>query len=230
MRNRFGIFVDSEESVRNTALSDLLIQGDEFEILASIDLEQPPAVIIVDKGSKTGKCIEKRLKDYRLKLKHCVLILLVNYYSQMEEVENYSDSFDDLVREPFGICDLITMIRKHVYNRQWLAAKPFKIGNLLFAVSDQYVMRDEDGNSVSLSSLEAQVLHHLYSARNQYVSRNVLLKDVWGYEPSVNTTTVQSHIHRIRNKLSHLQPGKEFIFTKGDGYRLAEIEPPENSL
>lgn len=229
MRNRLGIYVDSDESVRNTALSDLLTQGEEFEILASIDLQQPPAVIIVDKSSKTEKCIEKRLKDYRLELKHCVLILLVNYYSQVEEVENYSDLFDDLVREPFGICDLIEMIRKHVYNRQWLAAKPFKIGNLLFAVSDQYVMREEDGNSVSLSSLEAQVLHHLYSARDQYVSRIVLLKDVWGYEPSVNTTTVQSHIHRIRNKLSYLQPSKEFIFTKGDGYRLAEIEPLENS-
>jgi two-component system phosphate regulon response regulator PhoB len=53
-------------------------------------------------------------------------------------------------------------------------------------------------------------------------SRKDLLTDVWGYQPEVNSRTVDAHVKRLRDKLG---PAGRLIETvRGLGYRLAEVE------
>ena len=52
-------------------------------------------------------------------------------------------------------------------------------------------------------------------------SRKELLRDVWGYGPSLRTRTLDSHASRLRRKLRELDPATEWVDTVwGVGYRL----------
>ena len=226
MRSRTSVFVDIEDSARMRALTDLLSQSNEFEILGGLNDEQDPSVFLLYVNLNEKRPSLERCRSHRTKFQHSSLIVLAGSLTNAGDVEEFEAISDDVLCEPFRFGDLISSIRLQVRNRQWLASESVRIGGLTFLPVERLV-RNEDGAKVILSTLESRLLHHLFRASGKTVSRNMLLKEVWGYEPTVDTTTVQTHVHRIRHKLRELDQDGEFIITKGDGYGLAANGPAD---
>ncbi len=219
MQNRTSVFVDADDRVRREALSDLLAQNDEFETLDALDDARPPSVILLDANVERRRSALLRCRCHRARFQYCSLILLAGNRSNAEDIEEFEASADSVMREPFSIRDLISSMRLQVRNRRWLASESVRIGGLTFFPVERRVKND-DGAEVILSVLEARLLQHLHLVSGKSVSRGLLLKEVWGYEPNVDTTTVQTHVHRIRFKLRELDREADFIVTKGDSYGL----------
>jgi two-component system phosphate regulon response regulator PhoB len=79
-----------------------------------------------------------------------------------------------------------------------------------------------ESKEVHVSALEMRLLIHLFQSQGCVRSRKDLLTDVWGYQPDVNSRTVDAHVKRLRDKLG---PAGRLIETvRGLGYRLAEVE------
>ena len=69
---------------------------------------------------------------------------------------------------------------------------------------------------------EYKLLTHLLRKQDQLCSRGELLQEVWELPPNLNTRTVDTHIKRLRQKMSHLAP---FIQTvRGAGYRFSRSQ------
>jgi len=85
---------------------------------------------------------------------------------------------------------------------------PFK-KKLSFAHNKEYV---------SLTDKEVSILIKL----NEYniIGKSDLLIDVWGYNTGIKTSTVETHIHRLRKKLSKFSNSKLEIFTNKNGYSI----------
>jgi two-component system phosphate regulon response regulator PhoB len=79
-----------------------------------------------------------------------------------------------------------------------------------------------EGREVHVSALEMRLLIHLFQAQGFVRSRKDLLTDVWGYQPEVNSRTVDAHVKRLRDKLG--TAGRLIETVRGLGYRLAEVE------
>jgi two-component system response regulator ResD len=79
-----------------------------------------------------------------------------------------------------------------------------------------------DGNEVSLTPKEYELLHFLAISPNKVFSREQLLKDVWNYEFFGDLRTVDTHIKRLREKLNKVSPqAANMIATVwGVGYKL----------
>jgi two-component system phosphate regulon response regulator PhoB len=78
------------------------------------------------------------------------------------------------------------------------------------------------GREIHVSALEMRLLIHLFQSQGYVRSRRDLLTEVWGYQPDVNSRTVDAHVKRLRDKLG---PAGRLIETvRGLGYRLAEVE------
>ena len=80
---------------------------------------------------------------------------------------------------------------------------------------------DEERGSqkVRLTGKETDILKYLYRAAGS-VSRDVLLDQVWGYNASVSTHTLETHIYRLRQKLERDPANATILITEGGGYRL----------
>src|SRR4051794_34151770 len=75
------------------------------------------------------------------------------------------------------------------------------------------------GRRVHVSAMQMRLLVYLVEHRDYVVSRSDLLRDVWGYKPTVHTRTVDIHVQRLRGKLGTAAP---LIGTvRGVGYRLS---------
>ncbi|MCA1562309.1 MAG: response regulator transcription factor [Acidobacteria bacterium] len=76
------------------------------------------------------------------------------------------------------------------------------------------------GRDVRLTAKEFLLLQYLVQHRGRVLSRDLLLSDVWGYQYTGGTRTVDVHIRRLREKLPMLSDAIETI--KQFGYKLAD--------
>ena len=78
-----------------------------------------------------------------------------------------------------------------------------------------------NGHVVCLTNLELRLLRYLIGRVGCLVSRDELLRSVWGYNSGTSTRTVDMHIHGLRRKLEQDAKRPEFIVTvKGAGYKF----------
>ncbi len=80
-----------------------------------------------------------------------------------------------------------------------------------------------DGVPVELTHKEFDLVLFLFRSAGRVVSRGHILESVWGYNPDLNTRTVDTHVSRIRNKL-HLKAehGWQLKAIYQHGYRLEQ--------
>ena len=77
------------------------------------------------------------------------------------------------------------------------------------------------GQKIELSAREYELLCHFIRQQGATLSRDELLKEVWGYEPGLQTRTVDVHVALLRQKLEEnsRQP-RHFLTVRGLGYRF----------
>ncbi len=105
-----------------------------------------------------------------------------------------------------------------------------KLGHLLWTdrhdfgplwVDFRHAMVKRNGNVVCLTNLELRLLRYLIERAGCLISRDELLRSVWGYDGGAFTRTVDMHIHSLRRKLEQDAKRPEFIVTvKGAGYKF----------
>jgi DNA-binding response OmpR family regulator len=96
------------------------------------------------------------------------------------------------------------------------------LGSWRFEPRERRLFLPSSEKSVQLTDKEASVLDYLYRAGGP-VSRDNLLAVVWGYEEGVDTHTLETHIYRLRRKLSSsvefLPEGDVFLVDRR-GYQI----------
>ena len=76
-------------------------------------------------------------------------------------------------------------------------------------------------NNTKLKLTEKEINTIIYlSKSNQPVSINELQKKVWSYQSDMETHTVETHIYRLRKKISNIFKDEEFIISKKNGYQI----------
>ena len=89
---------------------------------------------------------------------------------------------------------------------------------IVFASDRDGAMR---GWRMGLSEREGRLLRYFIDNRGETVTRDMLLRDVWGYNASTLTRTVDVHILRLRQKIEDDPRNPRFIVTiHGIGYRF----------
>ena len=78
-----------------------------------------------------------------------------------------------------------------------------------------------EGKPVDLSAREFQLLRYFIDRRGATLSRDELLKQVWGYSANMFTRTVDVHVASLRQKLEDDPKQPQFILTmQGIGYKF----------
>jgi DNA-binding response OmpR family regulator len=142
--------------------------------------------------------------------------LLAVTAAQIARVEP-SSGFEDFVLVPYVPAELYARIRLLEWRHSEFATEErVKVGSLLIdrAAHDVSV----GGASVSLTAKEFALLSYLCDRRGKVVSRDELLRRVWGNRYEGGARTVDIHVRRLRAKLG---PALPLVTLRGAGYKLA---------
>jgi DNA-binding response OmpR family regulator len=95
------------------------------------------------------------------------------------------------------------------------------LGPWAFSPRTRKLVREGQTEPAKLTDKEAALLEYLYAAETP-VSREELLGAIWGYDASIDTHTLETHIYRLRRKLMEDVDDRPDIFTTEDssGYQI----------
>ena len=123
------------------------------------------------------------------------------------------------IQRPFKIIMLLECIRRLLSKYDFSSEVIIPLGDIQFFPGSRFIMMENE-QKVNLTEKETNILKYLCQSKDQIVSREVLLNEVWGHTTSLTTHTLETYIYRLRQKISAKLNGKELIITKKGGYQL----------
>lgn len=127
---------------------------------------------------------------------------------------------------------LVARLRAHIRIRDRQDDAPKVIGPLVLQPSHRLLVDDRTQRRVQLTEKEMNILRTLARNPEQVIAREALLDAVWNVSRGVETHTVETHIYRLRQKLSVVAGEAVRIATAPGGYCLISnkiIPHPEQS-
>jgi two-component system alkaline phosphatase synthesis response regulator PhoP len=149
------------------------------------------------------------------------IIMLTARGDEAERIAGLELGADDYVTKPFSPRELsarVAALLRRVQRPAAAAGAVLAYGPLTIDV-DRHAVH-ASGEEVRLTAKEFLLLQYLVEHRGRVLSRDLLLSDVWGYQYTGGTRTVDVHVRRLREKLPFLADAIATI--KQFGYRLED--------
>ena len=151
------------------------------------------------------------------------ILMLTARSQEIDKVVGLEVGADDYVTKPFSIKELLARMRAHLRRaaKQVVELESFTFGDVELNFK-KYAAR-KGGQVLDLSAREFEILRYLIKRRGEIVTRDQLLDEVWGYDSSPITRTVDNHIARLRQKIEPNPAEPQHIITiHRIGYRFVE--------
>jgi two-component system, OmpR family, KDP operon response regulator KdpE len=156
-----------------------------------------------------------------------ILVLSVKE-TEHDKVEALDLGADDYIQKPFGMNEVLARVRvalRHVARAPTGTEPRFQQGPLLvdFATRRVFV----NGQEVRLTPTEYDMLKVLIAHRGKLLTRQMLLKEIWGAEAHARMHSLHVYVAQLRQKIEPVPEHPRFILTiPGVGYRFNdELEP-----
>ena len=148
------------------------------------------------------------------------VIMLTARADEGDRIRGLELGADDYMAKPFSPNELVARLRAVLRRsrRSGLQEATLRFGPI--AVDLERHVVSNDGREVVLTAKEFMLLQYLIEHRGRVLSRDLLLGDVWGYQYTGGTRTVDVHVRRLRQKLPVLVTG--LVTVKQFGYKLAD--------
>ena len=225
MQVRKILIADDDDDLR-AALAEQLALYDEFDALQATNArgaiersrQERPDLVLMDVGlpDMDGREAVKLLRDGGFKNP---IIMLTGHDGEADTVLGLEAGANDYVTKPFRFAVLLARMRAHLRQHETSDDASFRIGPYTFQPGSKQLVSDS-GTKLRLTEKETAILRFLYRAGQSVVSREILLKEVWGYNAAVTTHTLETHIYRLRQKIE-IDPTKAMLLvTEAGGYKL----------
>jgi DNA-binding response OmpR family regulator len=157
----------------------------------------------------------------RLRAEGDVPILMLTARAETEDrVSGLDSGADDYLVKPFERKELLARIRALLRRRPPRGAASLEVGDLILNPDTREVKRNE--RELELTNREFELLEYLMRNERLVVSRERLLDDVWGYDPTAATNTIDVFISNLRRKLEAGGEPRLLHTKRGAGYVLKE--------
>lgn len=198
------------ESVYDGFLAERLLRKESFDCVV-MDINLP---------KKNGYDLCKEFRTYNT---HTPILMLTAFDELEDKIKGFDSGADDYLTKPFFMKELILRINSLIKRSQNTESHSQEIINALdisINVAQKKVSRQNQ--EILLTPREYQILIKLCKNPGEIISKNELIKEIWGTSMDVNTNTIEVYLNFLRNKID--KPfGKNSIKTKiGYGYYLSD--------
>jgi DNA-binding response OmpR family regulator len=161
------------------------------------------------------------LKEMRSRGDRTPVLILTARGQEEDKVRGLKLGADDYVTKPFGVLELLARIEALLRRTRPArgSGSPLRFGEIEVDPSSRQVHRGTA--AVGISPKEFDLLWALLEADGTVLSRQELMQKVWGYEATVLSRTVDTHIAELRRKLeSDPALPRHLLTVRKAGYRL----------
>ena len=199
--------------------------GSGRELFALLE-KQVPELIVLDimLPDEDGVSILRRLRADK-RYSNIPVIMATAKGSEFDKVKCLDSGADDYIAKPFGMLEMVARIKAVLRRcaaprRDEDDEETIRIGRLEVKQMEHKV--SVGGSEVVLTLKEYELLRKFLQHPGIVFSRDKLLNDIWGYEFSGETRTVDVHIRTLRQKLG--EAGELIETIRGVGYRMAAVK------
>lgn len=217
--------LEDDESIRNLMLYTLNAAGleaagfpDSGPFWAAVARQKPRLVLLdIMLPGEDGLSVLKRLRASP-STAEIPVIMTTAKGSEYDKVLGLDLGADDYLAKPFGMLEMVSRVRavlRRTENRDETPAL-LRVGDLALNTASRKVT--VQGESVSLTLKEYELLRLLLSKPERVFTREELLSQVWGMDFAGETRTLDVHVQTLRAKLG---PCAGYLRTvRGVGYQL----------
>jgi len=185
----------------------------------------PPDLVIFDIMMDGLDGIEALRRMRKIEaLRHIPVIMLTARDTELDKVVGLDAGADDYITKPFSVLELCARVRANLRRvsspkEPEIAPETYSSGALTLNSATREVHLTDA--PLELTFKEFELLKLLMEHQNRALTRDELLKKVWGEDYYGETRTLDIHIATLRAKLRDLAPAAEYIKTvRGVGYRF----------
>jgi two-component system alkaline phosphatase synthesis response regulator PhoP len=219
--------VEDEASIRDLVLYTLNNSGLQAKgfgegkcFWQALEEKQPDLVLLdIMLPGEDGLAILQKLRSAK-GFSKLPVIMLTAKGAEYDKVLGLESGADDYLAKPFGMMELVARVKALLRRTQPESRKEeFHLGKNTFVSVPRHTVTVGD-KEITLTLKEFDLLVCLIRNKNMVLSREQLLKRVWGYDFTGETRTVDTHILTLRSKLG---PAGALIETvRGLGYKIGE--------
>ncbi len=216
------------------------LQAEGYEIVAAMNgktalnlyqSEKPFDAIILDVNLPEVdgfQILEKiRLEDTRTGI-----LMLTARASDQDRLEGLTGGADDYLIKPFNLLELMARVSRMIERSKLFKEHKIETKNVSFTRwtldHDSLMLKVSGQEETQLTALEADLLKEFLSNKDKVLSREHLLREVWGLNGDIESRTVDNFILRLR-KILEVDPShpKYLISVRGRGYKLTDPGEPK---
>mgnify|MGYP002265776468 CR=1 FL=1 len=147
------------------------------------------------------------------------IVMLTGQDTDADQILGLESGANDYVTKPFKFPVLLARIRAQLRQHEQSEDAVFTLGPYTFKPSVKMLITEDD-KKIRLTEKETNILKFLYRSTEGVVPRDILLHEVWGYNPAVTTHTLETHVYSLRQKIEKNPSKAEILVTEESGYRL----------
>ncbi|MDR3195917.1 MAG: response regulator transcription factor [Endomicrobium sp.] len=201
------IVIDDEESLRT--LVKQLLEYEGFMVIACKDTDEgysrmlisKPDIIIVDINMPTigGMEFVKKVRRDPI-LRNTLIIMLTVEFAEANKIGSFDSGADDYLTKPFSNRELIARVKALLRRvRRKNRGDKFEVDGLVLSLKSKTVLLK--GKTVHLRPKEFDLLYLFLRNPDIVLDRELILENVFEYNISASTRTIDTHIKNLRNTL-----------------------------
>ncbi|MBR7019624.1 MAG: response regulator transcription factor [Lachnospiraceae bacterium] len=216
--------VEDDANIRELVIYTLRQSGLEaegFEKPSEFDracTAQLPRLVLLDimLPEEDGLSILKRLRANPTTKKLPVMMLTAKG-SEYDKVIGLETGADDYLPKPFGMMEMLARVKALLRRAEDTGDETEYVLDELYVCPEKHQV-SVDGEPVTLTKKEFDILRMLLENRGIVLSRDRMLNTIWGYDFDGENRTVDVHIRTLRSKLG--KAGMHIETVRGVGYRI----------
>ena len=176
-----------------------------------------PDLVLMDVmlPDENGCDIVRRLRSQSA-TKRLPVIMVTAKTSEMDMVKGLDDGADDYIKKPFSVLELLSRVKALLRRSTEETAQQLRVGDIQLDNARRIVLAQ--GKSVELTYKEYELLRYLMINAEMVLSRESIMRFVWGTDFEGETRTVDMHIKTLRQTLGPC--GRQIGTVRNVGYVL----------
>jgi len=228
VEEKINLLIYEKEIKLNQILKEQICKLSTYEVYDIVDekkllelCELIKVHVLILNLNDLNKNLKNIIENYKLSKR---INSILGYYNKNDLYLRINEKHVILLEKPFKIIDLVNDLEELLNTKVFDKSNILLMKHLKFLPYEKVLINVKNQQKVHLTEKENKLLFYLYDNKNIEITKNDLLKEIWGFSESLNTHTLETHLYRLKQKLTKIEPKISLILLKQNGLYDMRLE------